>query len=472
MQLDRLLTSAKVVETRGDLGSTEVTSIVLDSRQAVPGSLFCCLPGRRHDGHDFAPDAISKGASALLVERIVPVDVPQARVEPGTIRGAMATAAAELHGHPSRDLRVIGVTGTNGKTTVAYMLRSVLERCGLATAVFGTIGGPLTTMESPALQAKLAAHRDAGGEAVAMEVSSHALDQCRVEGIHFASVVFTNLSQDHLDYHGTMENYFESKARLFAAERAETGVVNADDPWGRRLLGRGGLCMRGYSLREVGELEVGVGNCRFEWRGQRVELRLGGRFNVSNALAAMTVASQMGMRPHRIAEGVSAVEVVPGRMEPVATGQPFNVVVDYAHTPAGLEAVLTAARQSSRPGSGVIVVFGCGGDRDKAKRPLMGEVASRLADLAVVTSDNPRSEDPDTIIAEVLAGIPRDRAAVVEPDRRSAIGLALERARDGDTVIIAGKGHETTQELADGPIDLDDREMARAWLESTGGSRS
>jgi UDP-N-acetylmuramoyl-L-alanyl-D-glutamate--2,6-diaminopimelate ligase len=467
MRLDRLASVLGAVGRRGDLGRTEVSSVTFDSRDTSCGALFCCIPGGQRDGHDFAAEAVAAGASALLVERPLALDVPQVVVEAGTAREAMALAAAEVYGHPSRDLVVVGVTGTNGKTTVTHMLQSILESSGTRTAVIGTIGGALTTPEAPLLQRELASHRGRGGGAVVMEVSSHALDQHRVDGIHFAVAVFTNLSPDHLDYHRTMQRYFESKAALFAPGRTDVGVVNADDDWGRELLGRGGIRLVPYSAAEAEGLSVGLEASTFSWAGARTTLRLGGWFNVSNAVAAMTAARELGIPPAAAAEGISSLASVPGRMEPVHAGQPFSVLVDFAHTPAGLEAVLGAARQAAGPDARLIVVFGCGGDRDRAKRPAMGEVASRLADLVVVTSDNPRSEDPMAIIAEVVSGVPPGRA-VVDPDRPSAVATALGEAGPGDVVVVAGKGHEPSQQLGGLSIEMDDREVARSALRSLG----
>ncbi len=461
MSLERLVGGIDVLRTQGDLGATVVTDVTHDARDVGPGALFCCLVGRRSDGHDHAPGAVEAGAAALLCERTLPLDVPQVVVRDA--RAAMAVVAAELYGRPSERLTVAGVTGTNGKTTVTHLLGAVFEAAGRSAAVLGTLSGRLTTPDAPALQAELARLLAGGTDAVAMEVSSHALAQHRVDAMRFSVVAFTNLSQDHLNDHGTMEAYFAAKASLFDPARAAVGVVNADDPWGRRLLASTPLAVRPFALADAVGLRQDRDGSTFGWDGQPVRLRLGGTFNVLNALAAAAMARELGIGADAVAAGIEAVAAVPGRFERVDEGGPFAVVVDYAHTPAGLEHVLPAARQLTVGNGRVIVVFGAGGDRDRAKRPLMGEAATRLADVAVLTSDNPRSEDPAAIIDEVRAGA--SDAVVVEPDRRAAIALALDEARPGDVVVIAGKGHETTQTLAGGrTVPFDDRAVARDEL--------
>ena len=468
----------EVSQLRGDPdpAGTDVVAITATSQTAVPGSLFCCIPGRTTDGHRFAPDAVAAGAVALLCERpvdpaVLGRDVPQAVVADGRV--AMARAAAALHRHPSRRVAVVGVTGTNGKTTTTHLLRAVLEAAGRRAEVIGTLSGPRTTPEATELQAALAGAADRGATAVALEVSSHALALHRVDGTWFAVAVFTNLSPEHLDFHHGMDDYFAAKAALFSPERAGVAVVNADDPWGRRLLAAARIPTRTFSLADAAGLELGPDGARFRWDGHPVWLRPGGTFNVANALAAATAARELDVPPAAVAEGLSAALAVPGRLEAVDRGQPFRVLVDYAHTPAGLDACLRAAREmvgqagsGSGSGSGrVIVVFGCGGDRDHAKRPLMGGIAARLADLAVLTSDNPRSEDPAAIADAVLAGVTRPDVVVVEPDRRAAIALALSSARPGDVVVVAGKGHETTQVTGDRVVPFDDRVVAAEELD-------
>ena len=470
MELDRLLEGVEVLERRGETAGVGISAVVYDSRRAGPGGLFCCIPGAMTDGHEFASDAVAAGAVAVLCEREVDVEVPQVRV--ATVRPAMALAAATLCGRPSEKMTIVGVTGTNGKTTVAHLLRSVLAEAGESTELVGTLTGIRTTPEAPDLQLLLAQFLGRGVSAVAMEVSSHALDQHRVDAVRFRAAVFTNLSQDHLDYHQTMERYFAAKASLFESARTDVAVVNASDPWGRRLIER----LEGaaepelvtFSADDAVEAEVGLDSSRFVWRGQTVRLPLGGRFNVMNALAGATAAAALGVPADAIVAGLETVEPVSGRMEPVDLGQPFSVIVDYAHTPDGLERVLAASR-SARPSARLAVVFGCGGERDRGKRPLMGEVAGRLADLVVVTSDNPRGEDPVAIIDQVTSGVPEGANLVVEPDRRAAIRRALAWAAPGDVVVLAGKGHETVQQIGPDAIPFDDRVVAREEIEASGG---
>ena len=461
MRLSRLLGEVETRAVRGDLDRAEIVAIGHDSASVVPGTLFCCVPGSRSDGHDFAAAAVGAGAVALLVERFVDVAVPQVQVD--EVRTRMAQMAAALYGHPSRRMAVVGVTGTNGKTTTTHFLRSVLEAAGRLAAVIGTLSGVRTTPAAPELQAHLAELAGEGFDSVAMEVSSHAMVQHRVDGVDFAVVVFTNLSQDHLDFHGTIEEYFAAKASLFVPERAAFGVINADDPWGRRLLDAARLPTRPFSMADADDLAYDRLGTSFTWEGEAVRLRLAGPVNVANALAAAAAARQLGVAAGAVAAGLSNLASVPGRNEPVDRGQPFSVLVDYAHTPDALEQTLAGARRMAGPGR-VLVVFGCGGDRDRAKRPLMGEVAARLADLAVLTTDNPRSEDAASIAAQVRAGVRRPEVLVEEPDRRAAIALALEAAQAGDVVVLAGKGHETTQVVGSDVRPFDDRAVAAEIL--------
>jgi UDP-N-acetylmuramoyl-L-alanyl-D-glutamate--2,6-diaminopimelate ligase len=492
MELGELLRAAGVAaELRGG-DSVEIRDLAYDSRKVVAGTLFFCFPGERSDGHDFAEAAAEAGAAALVVERPVGVDLPQARVEDA--RAAMAPIAAAFHGDPTAELSVVGITGTNGKTTTAFLVRHLLEaagqRCGLLGTVRQVVGGEVeeverTTPEAIDLQRTFKRMLDAGDRACAMEVSSHALVLHRADAIHFAAKVFTNLSQDHLDFHSDMEDYFAAKRLLFAEGggapliELEGGisVLNLDDPYGQRLAselscGEGGACIT-YSAAgadadlSAREVAFDAAGSRFRCMSPEGELEittpLPGDFNVSNALAALAVAHALGLDLTDAAVALASAEQVPGRFESVDEGQPFAVVVDYAHTPDSLENVLRAARRIT---SGrLISVFGCGGDRDREKRPLMGRAGAELSDLAVVTSDNPRSEDPAAIIDQIRAGIPADADTVIEQDRRAAIALALGRAGDGDTVVIAGKGHEQGQEFEDGrKVPFDDRDVAREEL--------
>ena len=465
-RLASLMSEVDVLEVAGSTSGVDVTAVTQDSESVVPGALYCCIRGSRIDGHDLAPAVVASGAGSLLVERIVAVDVPQVRVT--DTRQAIAPVAAAFYDHPSRRLSVVGVTGTNGKTTTAALVSSMTEAAGRPSAVIGTLSGGRTTPEAPVLQAKLAEYRDAGKEVVAMEVSSMALDQHRADAIAFAVAVFTNLTQDHLDYHGTMEAYFESKARLFQPGRAEVALINADDPWGRRLASEVGIPVRTFSIADAEDLTVGLTASRFRWRGEAVTLPMGGRYNVVNAIAAAHVGDLLGLSRAQIADGLNAAHSVAGRLEAVDSGQPFTVLVDYAHTPDGLEQVLRSVTEATGGIGRVAVVFGCGGERDRAKRPLMAEVAARLAASVVLTSDNPRHEDPDEIIAEAAAGAAGPGLLVIEPDRAKAIALAIDAAQPGDVVVIAGKGHETEQVVGDAIVPFDDREVARAELAERG----
>jgi UDP-N-acetylmuramoyl-L-alanyl-D-glutamate--2,6-diaminopimelate ligase len=463
-----LIEDVNVLDTRGNLTSVEVTSVDFDSRAVHRGSLFCCVPGEHTDGHTHAAEAVTGGAVSLLCEHFVDLDVPQARVAAGAIRPAMAVIASSFYGHPSRAMTMVGVTGTNGKTTVTQLVGAILADAGIATGVVGTLDGARTTPEAPVLQAHLAALREDGMRAVAMEVSSHGLTQHRVDGIRFDVAAFTNLSRDHLDHHRTMEEYFEAKAMLFSPDRAGLAVVNVDDPWGRLLAERiSEERLIPVRASDASDLVLSVGSSSFRWRGQRLTVPLSGRFNVENAVMAATIAASLGVGDDQIRAGLSGVSPIPGRMEVIDSAHPFSVLVDFAHTPAGLDAALSSARDLAGAAR-VICVFGCGGDRDQGKRPEMGGVGARWADAIVLTSDNPRGEDPDVIIEQVRSGI--DEAGdtglevVVEPDRRRAIAVAVGLAGAGDVVVIAGKGHETTQVVGSQVLPFDDRLEAREVL--------
>ena len=449
----------------------DITSLAFDNREARPGTLFFAVPGFTRDGHDFAPDAVERGAAALVVERPLELLVPQIQVPDA--RAAMAPIAARFHGDPTAALAVVGVTGTNGKTTSCFLIRELLAAGGVQTALLGTvksvIGGQeatlqRTTPEAIELQAAFARMRAAGDQACAMEASSHALALHRVDAIHWAAALFTNLTQDHLDFHPTMEDYFLAKRRLFEVCEG-VRVVNVDDPYGRRLARDFPDAVtfaidHDAQLRAI-DVHSTLTGSTFRLDGAELHTPLPGRFNVSNVLGAIAVARALGVDDAAIVAALADAGRVPGRFEPVDEGQPFAVLVDYAHTPDSLENVLRAARELTR--DRVIVTFGAGGDRDTAKRPLMGRAAAEGADVVIVTSDNPRSEDPEAIIAQILAGVSRD--VEVEVDRARAIARAVAAAREGDVVVIAGKGHEQGQELAGGrKVPFDDVEVAREAL--------
>ena len=451
--------------------SRDVTAIDFDSLAVRPGSMFCCLRGAAFDGHDFAGAAVDSGAVAIMVDHRVDelVALGVTLVVVPDVRVAMAPLAAHFYGHPSSSVTVIGVTGTNGKTTVTHLLKAIFDEAGLANDVIGTLSGARTTPEAPELQRKLASLRDDGIRIVAMEVSSHALMMHRVDNCHFAVAVFTNLSREHLDFHTTMEAYFEAKAQLFEPRLASQAVVNADSPYGRLLSDAAKIPTTSFAIADVVDLEFHATGSNFTWRGQRVSLNLGGSFNVANALAAGESAVALGVDPEVIAAGLSRPMQIPGRFELIDVGQPFQVIVDYAHTPDGLEQVLAAVQQV-HPDDDVTVVFGCGGDRDAAKRAGMGSVAARLADRVILTSDNSRSEDTGVIIDAVRMGYEqspdrRSRELVIEPNRRTAIAKSVALAVPNSVVVIAGKGHERTQIIGDSVVPFDDREVARGELQ-------
>ena len=489
--------------------ATLVRSIAYHTRDVAAGTLYFCVPGYRRDGHEFAADAVAAGATALVCER--DVEVATARLVVPSVRAAMPLIAARFYGHPSRELTVVGVTGTNGKTTTAHLTAGIFAAAGVPAGLLGTVGSriggrtvpvDLTTPEAPDLQALLRRMVEAGDRACAMEVSSHALFLGRAAHIEYAAAAFTNLSREHLDFHRDIDDYYAAKRLLFFppdGPRPRVAVVDLADEWGARLACE---CRAVYgdalwtcAVRDAGGEGASVGpagsldgpadalaaDLALAADGSaftlavprlgvetRIRLRLAARFNVENALAAATTALALGIPADAVRAGLENAEGVPGRFEAVRAGQPFTVLVDYSHTPDSLANALQAARAVAA--GRVLVVFGCGGDRDRGKRPLMGEIATRLADLSCVTSDNPRSEDPDAIIADVVAGVPAERRATVavEPDRRAAIGLVLEAARPGDVVVIAGKGHEQGQTIGDRRLPFDDREVAAEALRQSG----
>jgi UDP-N-acetylmuramoyl-L-alanyl-D-glutamate--2,6-diaminopimelate ligase len=466
-----------------------VRGLATDSRRVRPGEWFFALAGTRDDGVRFAGSALAAGAGAVVAERPSGLE-PEVRVR--DVRVSLARASGHFYGEAWRRLFTVGITGTNGKTTASFLTRAVLEAGGRSTGVLGTTGAWLpsghrdlgfTTPFPVELHGALAALLEEGGQAVVIEASSHGLEQRRVFGIGFDVTVFTNLTHDHLDYHGTLEEYLDAKLRLFdgrngaAVEKPTVAVIRASDPYAdavRAAAARGGQRIVTYGVGVAAD--VSAADVRFDARGARflvrddagshtVTLRLPGEYNVENALAAWAVGAVAGVAPEARARGLAGVRGVPGRLEPVEAGQPFAIYVDFAHTPDALERVLRAVRPLAA--GRVHVVFGAGGDRDAAKRPLMGAVAARLADRIVLTSDNPRSEDPARILEAILAGVPAAAraAAIVESDRRAAIQRALAAAAAGDVVVIAGKGHETTQTIGGVSHPFDDREEARAAWE-------
>jgi len=463
-----------------------VSGLAYDSRLVAPGALFFCVPGYRSDGHDFAAQAVIDGAVALVVERPLGLGVPEVLVP--SVRAAMGPVASRFYGDPSAVLRIVGITGTNGKTTTAFLVRALLEAAGEQTGLLGTVtsivGGqerPVerTTPEAIDLHAGFRAMLDGGDRACAMEVSSHALELGRAGGIGFAAAVFTNLTQDHLDFHPSMEDYFLAKRLLFLPGESPppgVSVVNIGDPYGRRLAreieGARTFALNAPADYRAADPRCDFAGCRFALHtpvGEReVMLPMPGRFNVANALGALATVHALGFDLDTLVVALERGVRVPGRFEPVDAGQDFAVLVDYAHTPDSLDNVLRAARDIAR-GRRVISVFGAGGDRDRGKRPLMGEISARLADITLVTSDNPRSEEPAEIVAEIVTGIPSaaatDGSVHVEIDRRAAIGQALALAMPDDVVVIAGKGHEQGQEFADGRKEpFDDVTVARELL--------
>ena len=490
----------------------DITSLCYRSDQAVVGSLFFCVPGFVRDGHDFAPDAVARGASAVCAER--PLDLPVAQAVVPSVRAVMGPAAATFFARPSSRLLTVGVTGTNGKTTSAFLAAHLLDHAGRRAGLMGTverrIGGyrlaaGRTTPEAVDIQRDLSEMLAAGDEAAVMEVSSHALDLGRVRGVQFRAVAFTNLTQDHLDFHETLDAYFAAKSRLFLdagfTGEQSTAVINVDDPFGRDLAARctrerlltfstsgategwgdadleandcvsspggtkGTLIVRGRALERIGGAGAG-GSAEMGTAGPELHFelntRLVGGFNVSNTLTALGIGIALGLNVRRMLAAVGEFEGVPGRMEPVDAGQNFAVLVDYAHTPDSVRNVLKAARQITR--GRLIAVLGCGGDRDRGKRPQMGREAESAADVLVITSDNPRTEDPHAIIADIQAGLVAPSAAIIEPDRRKAIHRAIRGATRGDVVLILGKGHESGQEFATETVPFDDRQVAREAL--------
>ncbi len=489
MQLKTLLDKLNL-EVSGS-PAVEISALAYDSRRVTAGTLFFALPGRISQGRDFIPQALARGAVAILTDSIVP-DLPVPCISAPDPRAAMAEIARRFHGDPSESLRVVGVTGTNGKTTTTFLVKHLLDdahhRCGLIGTVRYDIGGRFlpatrTTPESTDMQELLAKMRANGCRAAAVEISSIALDERRADGIHLDVGIFTNLTQDHLDYHGTMEAYFRAKARLFelmVADKRGTAVINIDDPAGVRLVDKfsGKLPLKtfGFSLRadlraSDPRIDFGGTSYRLDAEGKSflVRMPLIGRFNVLNSLAALSAVSALELNLREAVKSLEECPAAPGRLENVPAKKLFRVFVDYAHTPDALLNALDTLRELSP--NRLICVFGCGGDRDRAKRPLMGRVAAERADFSILTSDNPRSEDPITILNEIAIAIPQASREII-PDRREAIFRAVELARPRDIVLIAGKGHESYQEFAEHTLPFDDLQVARWAIEARSAAKA
>jgi len=462
-------------------GECEVAVPFMDSRKTVENGLFFCISGARFDAHDFATQAVKNGASALVVERFLPIDVPQVLVK--STREALGPMSSALCGHPSRQMKMIGITGTKGKTTTSYLLKAILESAGYTCGLIGTTGnmigktflqGNMTTPEADELQRLLRHMLDEGVGAVVMEVSAHATAMHRIDGVCYDVGCYTNLSQDHLDYFGTMDKYFEAKKAFFTPQYVKAGVLNVDDETAEKIIDDAEIpCTRfGISTNAdifARDIEINENGVSFRMRmkdkqERDVRLQLTGIFNVYNALTAASAALEIGISPDDVVRGLESVRAVPGRAEMLDTDMPYKVLLDYSHSPDALENILKAARDFTR--GQLIVLFGCGGDRDHGKRPIMGEIAGRLADFSILTSDNPRNEDPFDILASIEEGIrPTGGKYIVMENRRDAIRYALEVGREGDVIILAGKGHETYQEIRGEKKPFDEKEVVRALLD-------
>lgn len=477
MRLRELLEGMEVI-SQTISPDTEITHVCVDSRATQKGSLFVAVPGNRCDGGHYARQAVDRGAVCVVCQSELPPDLPWVKVRDARL--ALSQLACRWYGHPSRQLTMLGVTGTNGKTTVTYLLRHILQRTGMKTGLIGTVQNIVgeqtlpaqrTTPDALQIQQLLSAMTKNGCSHAVMEVSSHALDQHRAEGIEFAVGIFTNLTEDHLDYHGTMGCYCDAKAKLFQMSRM--GVCNADDHWTERLLAGASCPSVYYGIHNPAEVwaediflhsrSVDFTVCTARTRTP-VHLGVPGRFSVYNALGAIAACGELGIPPEECAAALATFPGVAGRMEVVPTpGKPYTLLIDYAHTPDALENVLKTVRGFAQ--NRVIAVFGCGGDREREKRPLMGHIAGKLADLTIITSDNPRTEEPMAIIRDILPGIAgAEDKYIVEPDRRGAIALAMGRAAAGDVIVLCGKGHETYQEIGDKTIPMDEREIVRSLL--------
>jgi UDP-N-acetylmuramoyl-L-alanyl-D-glutamate--2,6-diaminopimelate ligase len=485
MKLDVLLNRAGLTLPAG-ARSRDVLGVVCDSRQVKPGYLFVAIPGVDRNGLQYLEDAMARGASVVVAETACTVSRDTLLVLAGSARSALAELSSAFNGNPSGRLLTIGITGTNGKTTTAFLCRDIMRFAGKKPGMIGTVEYQIgsrvipasrTTPDAPTLQDMMVQMLASGCDSVVMEASSHSLDQDRVRGIDFDVAVFTNLTGDHLDYHLTMERYFEAKWRLFqllgTGAKKAAAVINTDDAWGRRLTARAikgrvlTFGMSGSTDVRILDPAVTVGGSTFRmetpWGSRSIRTNLVGRYNISNAAAAISACAAAGVPFDQACDAVAAASSVPGRLEEVQLPKGYRVFVDYAHTHDALENVLSTLREVTA--GRLITVFGCGGNRDKTKRPKMGEVAARLADRTILTSDNPRREDPMDILHQIQEGYGDKPGLTIEADRRAAIRLAVSEARPGDVVLIAGKGHETFQELANSSVPFDDRQVAAEQLQ-------
>lgn len=473
-----------VLETRGNM-VMEIGALITDSREKNENGLFFCISGMRFDAHDFAGQAAENGCTALVVERFLELELPQVRVE--NVRSAMAYIAAAFYGHPEREIRMVGVSGTKGKTTTSYLMKAILEKAGFKTGLIGTTGNligdkhiksNMTTPDPIDLHRCLRQMRDEGVEAVSMEVSAHAIDMRRLDGVAFEAACYTNFSQDHLDYFGTMENYFQTKKSFFLKGQVLNASLNADEETSEQIIDEIKIPYLTYGIsaeadvfaREIEISENGV-SFTIALRGleeMEVSMHLTGMFNVYNALAAASLAMIMGIDRTAIKEGLESVKAVPGRVEMLDTQTPYRVILDYAHSPDALENVLKTVRAFTK--NRLIALFGCGGDRDHGKRPIMGQIVGRLADFSILTSDNPRTEDPDAILRSIEQGMKKTKGEyVVIENRREAIRYALEMGREGDVIILAGKGNETYQDIMGVKRPFDEKVVVRELLEEMRG---
>jgi len=478
------------LQISGELAAMEVPQVAVDSRKVRCGALFFALHGAKADGNAFILDAVKRGATAVASEDAAPANLPTgvAWIRIHEPRKTLATVAANFYKHPANALQLVAVTGTNGKTTTTSLIDSIIKASGAKTGLFGTIAyhtplgdypAPNTTPESVDLQGFLGEIRDAGGKYAVLEASSHSLTMDRLWGCHFQAAVFTNLTREHMDYHKTFEDYFAAKRKLFQGTgggASEVAIINSDDEWGKKLIGIAPKTVT-YGLESNADIttkkfQLGFGGLIFTAQTPNGKLQIAspliGRINVYNILAAIGAAQALGISNEVIEGGVRNLQSVAGRFQRVDLGQPFLVIVDYAHTDDALENLIRTARELTPKGR-VITLFGCGGEKDRTKRPVMGEVSGRLSDLTILTNDNPRKEDPLRIISDVVVGIQKTNGKyLIEPDREKAIAMAVDEASSGDIVLLAGKGHETEQILADKTLAWDDGDMARRALRERG----